>query len=248
MFRKRSRWWRTWAAVSLSWRMTLNCVLMKLQSPCWMLPRSFRFWHVLSRTWSNGAMRLRIVTYDLFMIVSRTWNIACLEGCTASPGRYTNTRYSLWCGRLCDHARQVPAVFVGQWKVPLPQFLDRVVGYFRYAQRQVRTVLNCAFLDWLLTCQLLCMSRSLTTLSWRIGRFPWYHAADFWRFPSCSPLTRCSLSFLCKSSRFSGAGREKLPKSHSCTRRILAWTRSFTRPLLCATTDARMVQTPLQYV
>ena len=29
------------------------------------------------------------------------------------------------------------------------------------------------------------------------------------RFPSCSPLTRCSMSFLCKSSRFSGAGREK---------------------------------------
>ena len=30
-------------------------------------------------------------------------------------------------------------------------------------------------------------------------------------------------------------------RSHSCTRRIRAWTRSFTRPL-CATTDARMVQ------
>ena len=30
------------------------------------------------------------------------------------------------------------------------------------------------------------------------------------RFPSCSPLTRCSISLLCKSSRFQGAGREKL--------------------------------------
>ena len=30
------------------------------------------------------------------------------------------------------------------------------------------------------------------------------------RFPSCSPLTMCSMSLLCRSSRFSGAGREKL--------------------------------------
>ena len=31
------------------------------------------------------------------------------------------------------------------------------------------------------------------------------------------------------------------PRSHSCTRRIRAWTLSFTRPFF-ATTDARMVQ------
>ena len=33
-------------------------------------------------------------------------------------------------------------------------------------------MLHCAFLDWLLTCPLLCMSRSSFTLSWRSGRFP----------------------------------------------------------------------------
>ena len=47
------------------------------------------------------------------------------------------------------------------------------------------------------------------------------------RFPSCSPLTRCSMSFLCKSSRFSGAGREKmveipqLHSSHSCLDKVV---------------------------
>ena len=32
-------------------------------------------------------MRSRIGTNDLLKIVSRTWNDAGLEGCTASPGR-----------------------------------------------------------------------------------------------------------------------------------------------------------------
>ena len=47
------------------------------------------------------------------------------------------------------------------------------------------------------------------------------------RFPSCSPLTRCSMSFLCTSSRFSGAGREKLVEipqlhsSHSCLDKVV---------------------------
>ena len=63
----------------------------EIASPYWMVLRSIRFWHVLSRTWSNGVTRSRIVTFDLFMIESRIWSIACLEGCTASPGRYTNT-------------------------------------------------------------------------------------------------------------------------------------------------------------
>ena len=42
----------------------------------------------------------------------------------------------------------------------------------RYAQCQT------VHLDWLLTCPLLCMSRSLTSLSWRRGHFPWSSSAD----------------------------------------------------------------------
>ena len=70
---------------------------------------NFRSWHVPSRTWSDGVMRSRIVVYDLLKIVSRTWSHAGLEGCTASPGRDTNTGCSGW-SRLCDHAAAVPAV------------------------------------------------------------------------------------------------------------------------------------------
>ena len=40
-----------------------------------------------------GVMRSRIATYDLLKIVSHTWNVAGLEGCTASSGRDTST----WC-------------------------------------------------------------------------------------------------------------------------------------------------------
>ena len=54
-------------------------------------------------------MRSRFVTYDLLMIVSRTWSNAGLEGCTASPGRDTSTGCS-GLSRLCDHAAAVPAV------------------------------------------------------------------------------------------------------------------------------------------
>ena len=50
-----------------------------------------------------GGTRSRISTDDLFKIVSRTWSNAGLEGCTASPGRDTNTRRSCW-SRPCDHA------------------------------------------------------------------------------------------------------------------------------------------------
>ena len=88
---------------------TSSCVLTKLQSPFWIVPRSIRSWHDLSRTWSNGVMRSRIVSCDLLMIVSRTWSNAGLEECTASPGRDTSTGCSGW-SRLCDHAAAVPAV------------------------------------------------------------------------------------------------------------------------------------------
>ena len=67
---------------------------------------------VLARSVKNleqWVMRSRIVTYDLLMIVSRTWSNAGLEGCTASPGRNTSTGCSGW-SRLCDHAAAVPAV------------------------------------------------------------------------------------------------------------------------------------------
>ena len=52
-----------------------------------------------------------------------------------------------------------------------PQFLDRVVDIsvmLRDMYAQCSTVLF-----WILTCPLLCMSRSSTTLSWCRGRFPW---------------------------------------------------------------------------
>ena len=65
--------------------------------------------HVPSRTWSDGVMRSRIFTHDLLKIVSRTWSNAGLEGCTASPGRGTNTGCSGW-SRPCDHAAGVPAI------------------------------------------------------------------------------------------------------------------------------------------
>ena len=58
------------------------------------------------------------------------------------------------------------------------QFIDSAVDIAVMQQRQVRTVSNCAFLDWLWTCPSLCMSRSSTTLSWRRGRFPWSSSAD----------------------------------------------------------------------
>ena len=58
------------------------------------------------------------------------------------------------------------------------QFIDRAVDIAVLLQRQVRTVSNCAFLDWSLTCPPLCMSRSSTTLSWRRGRFSRSSSAD----------------------------------------------------------------------
>ena len=78
------------------------------------------------------------------------------------------------------------------------------LSVYRQSGGQVRTVSNCA--------------SSLTTLSWR---------SRPQRFPSCSPLTRCSMSLLRKSSRFSGAGREKLVEipqlhsSHSCLDKVV---------------------------
>ena len=51
------------------------------------------------------------------------------------------------------------------------------------------------FLVELLTCPLLCMSRSSTSPSWRRGRFPW-SSDQIMRFPCCSPSIRWSISWL----------------------------------------------------
>ena len=122
------------------------------------------------------------------------------------------------------------------------QFIDSVVDIAVMLQRQVRTVSNCAFLDWLLTCPSLCTVVDNPDMAQR--PFLSVQCRPL-RFPSCSPLIRCSMSLLRWFSRFSGVRNWSRP--HSCTRRILAWTMSFTCPL-CATADAWTVQTPLQYV
>ena len=77
-----------------------------------------------------------------------------------------------------DHARQVPAIADQQWMVPLfssstELWILPLCYRDRYAQCQTVHFLTC-----LLTCPLLCMSRSSTTLSWRRGRFPWCSSAD----------------------------------------------------------------------
>ena len=109
-------------------------MLTKLQSPCGMTPRSFKSWHVPLRTWSNGVMRSRFCSCDLLTIVSRAWSNAGLVGCTASPGRDTNTGCSGW-SRLCDHAAAVQAVR----RVPRQNG-----GHSSCMQILVRTVQNCA--------------------------------------------------------------------------------------------------------
>ena len=145
--------------------MTSSCVLTKLQSPCWIVPRSFRSWHDLSRTWSNVVMRSRIVTNDLLMIVSRTWSNAGLEECTASPGRDTSTGCFGW-SRLCDHAAAVPAVrrvLRAFGSVPrhnggrssCMQILVRIV----HTVQQTVDISQVQFWGWLLTRLLLCNDR-----------------------------------------------------------------------------------------
>ena len=64
------------------------------------------------------------------------------------------------------------------------------------------------FLVMLLTCPLLCMSRSSTSPSWRRGLFPW-SSEQIMRFPWCSPLIRWSMSWLCRSW---GAVRSRPPQ------------------------------------
>ena len=93
------------------------------------------------------------------------------------------------------------------------QFLDKfdvpVVFWDRYVQCccvQTLEIPQVPFLVLLLTCPLLCMSRSSTSPSWRRSRFPWFSELIM-RFPCCSPLIRWSISWLCRSW---GAGREEL--------------------------------------
>ena len=110
------------------------------------------------------------------------------------------------------------------------QFIDRAVDIAVMPQRQVRTVSNCAFLDWLLTCPSLSMSRSSTTLSWCRGPFLLVQFSRPLRFPSCSPLISCSMSLLRRSSYFRVQGREKLVEIPQL------------QPSYSCLTDARMVQ------
>ena len=92
--------------------------------------------------------------------------------CTILVGSHRQPRavYKYWAQvRLCGHAATYSSSL--RWTVD-GAFLDRMVDIAvmlrdRYAQ--CYTVL---FLDWLLTCPLLCMSRSSSTLSWRRCRDP----------------------------------------------------------------------------
>ena len=73
--------------------------------------------------------------------------------------------------------------------------------------------------------------------------FPWSSYSRPQRFPSCSLLIRCSMSLLCRSSRFvRSCGRRS--RSHSCS--SFSPGQVVARPL-CATTDA-LGRCPSQFI
>ena len=101
-------------------------------------------------------------------------------------------------------------------------------GTFNAVCVQTVEIPQVPFLVMVLTCPLLCMSRSSTSLSWRRGRFPW-SSEQIMRFPCCSPLSRWSMSCLCRSW---GAGREESVEIPQLLL-VAAWTPLLTCPLVC---------------
>ena len=84
-------------------------------------------------------------------------------------------------------------------------FIDRVVDIAGMLQRQIRTVSNCA-LGLVLDMPVIVHVKvvDITVVAQR--PFPLVQFSRPLRFPSCSPLVRCSTSRLCRSSRFLGCG------------------------------------------
>ena len=151
---------------------------------------------------AEGALCLGVVR-----VVGHTWSMrVCDTGWrdTASPERYTHTGHR-W--RLRDHARQVPAVADQQWMVPLSSsstewWILPLCYRDRYAQCQ--TVL---FFGLVIDMPAVVHVKvvDITVVAQR--PFPMVQFSRPLRFPSCVPLTRCSMSLLFRSSKFLGCSR-----------------------------------------
>ena len=121
------------------------------------------------------------------------------------------------CGRLCDHARQVPAVFVGQWMVPL--FSSSTEWWIlplcsETGAHSVKLCFSGLLIDMPVVVHV------------KVVDFPVVAQRSFLvvqfsrplRFPIWSPLIRCSMSLLCRSSIFRLQVVRIWSRSHSCSR------------------------------
>ena len=121
----------------------------------------------------------------------------------------------LTCARLCDHARQVPAVFAGQWMVPLfSSSTERWILPF-CSETLTHSVKLC-ILDWI-DMPVVVHVKAVDNPVMAQRPFPLVPCTRPQSFPSCSLLIRCSMSLLRRFSRFSGAGCEEtveIPQLH----------------------------------
>ena len=177
-----------------------------------------------------------------FALLATRVSCVCSDtGWRDTAGHWAVFKYWAQCARLCDRARQVPAVFAEQWMVPIfssstELWILPLCNRDRYAQCQ--TVHFWTGVDMPVVVHVNVVDNPVMAQR----PFPMVQFSRPLRFLSCIPLIRCSMSPLRRFSSFPRVQAVRnWSRSHSRTRRIRAWTRSFTRPL-CATTDARMVQ------